>query len=137
MNTQKHHITSWIVLWSNHIFNKCFFSYLKMFSTQCGKNIKAEDNKKTMNVANFINIYTNIYIPALYVMIMTQNKRFNKLNTAAWTSCWQKFLCSISYFRISIFDLVSQTVQMEGSNRLLSNKDQEQLKYLRMKISCC
>ena len=45
-----------------------------MFSTQCGKNIKVEDNKKTMNVANFITIYTNIYIPTLYVMIMTQNK---------------------------------------------------------------
>ena len=45
-----------------------------MFSTHCGKNIKIEDNKKTVNVANFINIYKNIYIPALYVMIMTQNK---------------------------------------------------------------
>ena len=37
------------------------FSYLKMFSMQCGKNIKVEDKKKRMNIANFINIYTNLY----------------------------------------------------------------------------
>ena len=36
-------------------------SYLKMFSMQCRKNIVIEDNKKRMNIANFINIYTNIY----------------------------------------------------------------------------
>ena len=36
------------------------FSYLKMFSMQCRKNITVEDNKKRMNIANFINIYTNI-----------------------------------------------------------------------------
>ena len=27
-----------------------------------------------MNIATFINIYTNMYIPILYVMVMTQNK---------------------------------------------------------------
>ena len=37
------------------------FSYLKMFSIEYRKNITVEDNKKRMNVANFINIYTNIY----------------------------------------------------------------------------
>ena len=37
------------------------FSYLKMFSMQCRENITVEDNKKRMNIANFINIYTNIY----------------------------------------------------------------------------
>ena len=37
------------------------FSYLKMFSIKCRKNITAEDNKKRMNITNFINIYTNIY----------------------------------------------------------------------------
>ena len=37
------------------------FSYLKMFSMQCRKNITVEDNKKRMNIADFINIYTNIY----------------------------------------------------------------------------
>ena len=50
------------------------FSYLKMFSMQCRKNITVEDNKKRMNITNFINIYTNIYIPILYVTEMTQNK---------------------------------------------------------------
>ena len=28
-----------------------------------------------MNIANFINIYVNIYIPILYVLRMTQNKK--------------------------------------------------------------
>ena len=37
------------------------FLYLKWFSMQCRKNITVEDNKKIMNIANFINIYTNIY----------------------------------------------------------------------------
>ena len=37
------------------------FSYLKMFSMQCRKIITVEDNKKRMNITNFINIYTNIY----------------------------------------------------------------------------
>ena len=41
---------------------------------QCRKNIKVEDNKKRMNIANFINIYKNMYITVLYVIIMTQNK---------------------------------------------------------------
>ena len=50
------------------------FSYLKIFSIQCRKNFKVEDTKKRMNIANFINIYKNMYIPVLYVMIMTQNK---------------------------------------------------------------
>ena len=37
------------------------FSYLKMFSMQCGKNITVEDNKKRINITNFTNIYTSIY----------------------------------------------------------------------------
>ena len=37
------------------------FSYLKMFSMQFRKRITVEDNKKRMNIANTINIYTNIY----------------------------------------------------------------------------
>ena len=38
------------------------FSYLKMFSMQCRKDITVEDNRKRMNITNFINIYANIYI---------------------------------------------------------------------------
>ena len=49
-------------------------------------------------------------------------KMINKLNTAAWLGCWQELLCTISYFKISIFDPVSQRVQMEGSYHLLSYK---------------
>ena len=37
------------------------FSYLKMFSMQCRKKITVEENKKRMNITNFINKYTNIY----------------------------------------------------------------------------
>ena len=50
------------------------FSYLKMFSMQCRKIITVEDNKKRMNITNFINIYTNIYISILYVTKMTKEK---------------------------------------------------------------
>ena len=28
---------------------------------QCRRNITVEDNRKRMNIANFINIYANIY----------------------------------------------------------------------------
>ena len=38
-----------------------FFSYLKMFSMQCRENTTIENNNKRMNIANFINIYTNIF----------------------------------------------------------------------------
>ena len=38
------------------------FSYLKMFSMQCRKIITVEDNKKRMNITNFVIIYTNIYL---------------------------------------------------------------------------
>ena len=48
-----------------------------MFSMQCSKIITVEDNKKRMNITNFINIYTNIYIPILYVTKMTQNKNYS------------------------------------------------------------
>ena len=59
---------------STHQFHKNIFSYLKMFSMKFRKNITVEDNKKRMNIANFINIYTNTHIPILYVARMTQNK---------------------------------------------------------------
>ena len=36
------------------------FSYLKMFSIQCRKSITVQD-KKRMNIANVIKMYTNIY----------------------------------------------------------------------------
>ena len=45
-----------------------------MFSMQCRKNITVADNKKRMNIANFINIYTNIYTYIICDERMTQNK---------------------------------------------------------------
>ena len=59
---------------SKEAISQNVFSYLKMFSMQCRKNITVENNKKRMNMANFINIYIQIYIPILYVTKMTQNK---------------------------------------------------------------
>ena len=59
---------------STHQFHKNIFSYLKMFSMQCRKIITVEDNKKRMNITNFIDIYIQIYIPMLYMTKMTQNK---------------------------------------------------------------
>ena len=44
-----------------------------MFSMQYRKNITVEHNKKRMNMTNFINMYTNIYIPTLYVIKMARN----------------------------------------------------------------
>ena len=41
---------------------------------QCRKIITAEDNKKGMNITDFINIYIKIYISILYVTKMAQNK---------------------------------------------------------------
>ena len=64
------------------LISQNIFSYLKMFSMQCRKNITVEDNKKRMNIANkkrmnianFINIYIQIYVPVLYVTRITWNK---------------------------------------------------------------
>ena len=43
------------------------FSYLKMVSRQCRRNIRAEDNKKRMNIANFTNIHIYRYIYQYYM----------------------------------------------------------------------
>ena len=36
-------------------------SISQKLSMECRENIAAEDNEKRMNIANFINTYTNIY----------------------------------------------------------------------------
>ena len=68
MNTQKYHIAWWTVLWrldSSILQN--ILSYLKMFNMHWRKNITVKDNKKKkkkrkkINIANFINGFTNIY----------------------------------------------------------------------------
>ena len=60
------------------------FTYLKMFSMQCRENITVEENKKRMNIANFINIYTNIYTYIICDEDDSNQKMINKLNTAVW-----------------------------------------------------
>ena len=60
-----------------------------MFSTQCRKNITVEDNKKIMNLANFINIYANIYTYIICDKNDSKLKGFIKLNTVAWSLCRQ------------------------------------------------
>ena len=46
-----------------HQFKKIFFNFSKCLACNAyRKNTAVEDNKKIMNIANFINIYTNIYI---------------------------------------------------------------------------
>ena len=42
-------------------FHKTFFHISKCLACNAEKNITVEDNKKRMNIANFINMYTNIY----------------------------------------------------------------------------
>ena len=37
------------------------FSYLKIFSIQCRKNITVEGSNKRMNITIFLNKYTNVY----------------------------------------------------------------------------
>ena len=46
---------------STHQFHKIFFHISKCLACNAEKNITVEDNKKRMNITDFINIYTNIY----------------------------------------------------------------------------
>ena len=46
---------------------------------QCRKIITVEDNKKRMNITNFINIHTNIYTYIIYDKNDSKQKLFNKL----------------------------------------------------------
>ena len=41
--------------------SQIIFSYLKMFSIQCRKNITVEYNNKRMNITILLNKYTNLY----------------------------------------------------------------------------
>ena len=50
---------------------------------QWRKNIKVQDNKKRMNIANFINKYTNIYTCIVCDNSDSKQKRLKIFNTAA------------------------------------------------------
>ena len=52
MNTQKHHLMDHAVNQSTHQFHKIFFHISKCLKKHF------EDDKKRMNIDNFINIYT-------------------------------------------------------------------------------
>ena len=54
---------------------------------------------------------------------MTQNKNDSINLILQHGRVVDKNCCVVSYFRISMFDPVSQTVQMEGSYHSLSYKD--------------
>ena len=69
-----------------------------------------------MNVANFINIYTNIYT---YIICDENDQNKNdSINLIL-----QHDRGNISYISISILDPVSQAVQMKVSCNLLSYKE--------------
>ena len=74
LNPISHRLMDRAMKQSTRKFNKIFFRISKCLACNAEKNITVEDNKKRMNIANFINIYIQIYIPILYVMRMTQNK---------------------------------------------------------------
>ena len=46
---------------STHQFHKRFFHFSKCLACNAEKKIAVEDYKKRMSIANFINIYANIY----------------------------------------------------------------------------
>ena len=73
-----------------------------MFSMQCRKNITVKDNKRRMNVALFINIYIQIYIPIFYVMRMTQNKNDLIINSILQHGCVVEKSCCV-VFPTSVF----------------------------------
>ena len=102
---------------SSHQFNKIFFHISKCLAGNAEKTLQLKITKKRMNIANFINIYIQIYKPILYVTRMTQNKH-DSIN-----SLLQHGRVVDNNFKISIFDPVPQIVQMEGSYHLLSYKD--------------
>ena len=63
---------------STRQFHKLFSHISKRLACIAEKPLQLKTNKKRMNIANFININTNIYIPILYVKKITQNKNDSK-----------------------------------------------------------
>ena len=55
-----HHLMDCAMKQSNHQFHKIFFHISKCLACNVEKTV--EDNKKRMNITNFTNIYTNVYI---------------------------------------------------------------------------
>ena len=54
------HLMDWANEATHSTISQNIYSYLKMFSMNAEIFFTIEDNKKIMNITNFINIYTNI-----------------------------------------------------------------------------
>ena len=61
MNTKKYHITWSIDLWSNQLINFTKFRISKYLACNAKETLQLKKTKKRMNIAYFINIFTNIY----------------------------------------------------------------------------
>ena len=59
---------------STHQFHKIFVHISKRLVRNVEKNIRVEDNKKRMNLANFIYIYIYIYIKLYTCIICGKNE---------------------------------------------------------------
>ena len=55
-----HHLMDWAMKQSTHQFHKIFFYISKCLACNAEKTLQLKITKK-MNIANFLNIYTNIY----------------------------------------------------------------------------
>ena len=109
-----HHLMDCAIKQSSHQFDKIFFRISKCLG--CNGEKSLEDNKGN-EYSQLDKYICKIHIPILYATRMTQNKN-DSIN-----SILHHGRGSISYFWISIFDPVSQTVQMERSYHLLTYKD--------------
>ena len=68
---------------STHQFYKTFFHISICLACNVEKVLQV-NIKKRMNIANFINIYTNIYTYIICDEDDSNQKMINKLNTAVW-----------------------------------------------------
>ena len=72
-----HHFVDGAMKQSTRQFHKIFVNISKLSSMQCRKKLQSKTTKKRMNIANFMNIYTNIFT---YIICdeITQNNNDSK-----------------------------------------------------------
>ena len=120
-----HHLMDQAMKQSTHQFHKIFFHISKCFACNAEKLLQLKITKTRMNMTNFINIYTNIYLcymwqKLLKIKMVLEIRVIDNNYCVLIISCFN-FLLPISYFRIWS---VSQIVEMEGSSyHLLSYKN--------------
>ena len=71
LNPISHRLMDRAMKQSTRQFNKIFFHISKCLACNAEKNITVEDNKKRMNIANFINIY--IYTDTYTYILCDEN----------------------------------------------------------------